>query len=177
VPWPHDGRSLFGQGHSPRVDFLTDRGLAQANVSELIRDRNRTVREKAQLFGRGILDLGPHPELRGRPVAELRVDAGAAQATVDPDVRRLLDELPTGADVVPAQVMGSIRGPGAAADRPLALALNGRIAATTRTYSEGSTIRYSAMAPESALHPGRNQVELYWITEDRDGLQLERLGR
>jgi hypothetical protein len=77
---------------------------------------------------------------------------------------------------MPAQIMGSITGPGAAADRPLALAVNGRIAAVTRTYREGSTVRYSAMAPESALHPGRNEVELLWIAQSKGVLVLGKLG-
>jgi Sulfatase len=177
VPWRHDGRSVFGADHSPQVDFLTDRGLAQAKVGRLAAERNRTVREKAELFGRGILDLGPHPELRGRRVLELRVSSAAARATIDADISDLLRSLPAGSDIVPAQVMGSIRGPGAAADRPLALAVDGRIAATSLTYVEGSTVRYSAMAPESALHPGRNEVELFWIAENRGRVTLEQLAR
>jgi hypothetical protein len=176
VPWAHDGRSVFERGHSDQVDFLTDRGLAQAKVGELIAERDRTVRRQSELFGRGLLDLGPHPELRGTPVADLQVTAGSARASIDRETAELLASLPDGSDIVPAQVMGSIRGPGAAANRPLAVAVNGEIAATTRTYSEGSTVRYSAMAPESALQSGRNEVELYWITQGHGLVTLERLG-
>lgn len=177
IPWRVDGRSAFEPGHSARVSFLTDRGLAQAELRALVRQRDRTVHRKAALFGAGLLVLGPHPELRGRQVADLRVAPAPARANIDAGISRLLRSLPSGSDVVPAQVMGSINGAGADADRPLALALDGRIAAVTRTYREGSTVRFSAMAPESALHPGRNEVELFWIVENRGGLTLERLGR
>jgi hypothetical protein len=71
--------------------------------------------------------------------------------------------------------MGSITGPGAAPDKAVALALNGRVVATTRTYREGSAIRYSAMAPESALRPGRNDVGLFWITKVLGGVMLQSL--
>jgi len=176
IPWRVDGRSAFKGGHSNRVDFLTDRGLARADVLELARQRDRTVRRKVALFPASLLDLGPHPELRGRRVADLRVARGAAQASVDSEIASLLRSLPADSDIVPAQVMGSISGSGAAANRPLALAVNGRIAAVSRTYREGATVRYSAMASESALHPGRNDVELFWIAQDRGGLVLESLG-
>ncbi|HMI99818.1 MAG TPA: sulfatase-like hydrolase/transferase [Gaiellaceae bacterium] len=181
IPWHVDGRSLFGPGHSQRVDFLTARGWAHADVHTLERRRDHTLHRQLALFGAGntppgLLGLGPHPELRGRPVAELRVVRGAARASVDGNIADLLRSLPDGSDRVPAQVMGSIRGPGAAANRPLALAVNGRIAAVSKTYRQGSTVRYSAMAPESALHPGRNEVELFWIVQGRNGLVLESLG-
>jgi hypothetical protein len=176
IPWPVDGRSVFEPGHSARVNFLTDRGWAHADVRALARQRDSTVRRKAALFGAGLLDLGPQPELRGRQVSDLRVAPAAARASIDSKISRLLDSLPAGSDVVPAQVMGSIRGPGATANLPLALAVNGRIAATTRTYRDGSTVRYSAMAPESALHPGRNEIELFWIAQSRGRLVLESLG-
>lgn len=175
VPWAHDGRSVFETGHSTQVDFLTDRGLAQANVRELAAERDRTVRRQAELFGRGVLSIGPAPALHDSALALVQVRRAAAHATIDHDIAELLNSLPRGSDIVPAQVMGTIRGPGAAADRPLALALNGQLVATTRTYSQGSSVRYSAMAPESALHRGRNVVEIFWIVESRGRLTLEQL--
>ena len=176
VPWPHDGRSVFEPGHSPEVHFFTDRGEVEADVRALARKRNRTVQGESELFDRGILDLGPHQELVGRPLPELPVTRATARASIDGDIAGLLRALPAGSGTVPTQVMGSVRGPGAAADRPLALVLNGVVAATTRTYSDGSTIRYSAMAPESALHEGRNDVDLLWIRERGGRVTLERLG-
>jgi hypothetical protein len=181
IPWHVDGRSLFRPGHSERVNFLTQRGWAHADAHALERRRDKTLHRKLALFGAGseppgLLGLGPHPELLGRPVAELRVVPAAARSSVNGNIADLLRSLPAGSNIVPAQVMGSITGPGATANRPLALALNGRIAAVSRTYRIGSTVRYSAMAPESALHPGRNQVELFWIAHGRSGLMLERLG-
>lgn len=175
VPWRIDGRSAFQSGHSTRVDFLTDRGLAQADVVELARQRSETVRQKAALFRAGLLVFGPHPELQGRKVAALRVRPAAARARIDGEIADLLRSLPAGSEVVPAQVMGSIEGPGAEPNRPLAIAFNGRIEAVSLTYGEGSTVRYSAMAPESALRTGRNDVELFWIERNRGVLMLEKL--
>ncbi len=175
IPWYVDGRSLYGPGHSDRVNFLTDRGWAHADAQALERQRARTLGREVALFGSGLLALGPHPELRGRQVSDLQVARATARASFDSSVAKLLRSLPPGSDTVPAQVMGSVSGPGAAANRSLALAVNGRIAAVTRTFREGSSVRYSAMAPESALHSGRNAVELFWITETSGGIVLERL--
>ncbi len=175
IPWQIDGYSAFEPGHPAQVDFLTDRGRIHADARMLARERGRTVRRKTALFGPIRLDLGPNRALLGRQVAGLRVRQAGARASIDAEISRLLLALPAGSDVVPAQVMGSIKGSGAEADRTLALALNGRIAAVTRTYREGSTVRYSAMAPESALRPGRNEVELFWVSTNRLGVVLERL--
>ena len=96
--------------------------------------------------------------------------------SVDTKIADLLRSLPAGSGTVPAQVMGSISGPVTAANKPIALAVNGRIEAVSRAYSKGSSVRYSAMAPETALHPGRNEVELFWVVRTGSGLTLESLG-
>jgi Sulfatase len=181
IPWHVDGLSLFGPKHSETVDFLTDRGWTHTPARVLERRRDRTLRRKVTLFGSGngppgILGLGPHPQLLGKRVSALRVTPGAARMSVDTKIADLLHSLPAGSDTVPAQVMGSISGPGAAADKPIALAVNGRIEAISRSYSKASSVRYSAMAPETALHPGRNEVELFWVVRSGSGLMLESLG-
>ena len=176
IPWRVDGRSFFKPGHSAQVNFLTARGWARADVHALARQRARTVRRKTALFGAGLLRLGPHPELLGRQVSALHVVPATARASIDGKVATLIRSLPAGSKIQPAQMMGSITGPGAAENRPVAVAVNGRIEAVTRTYREGSTVRYSAMAPESAFHPGRNDVGLYWIAQSRGALVLGSLG-
>ena len=176
IPWRVDGRSFFRRGHSSEVNFLTGRGWAHADVHALARQRASTVRRKVTLFGGGLLRLGPHPELLGRQVSALNVAPAAGRASIDGQVAALLRSLPADSEIQPAQMMGSIKGPGAAENRQLAVAVNGRIAAVTYTYREGSTVRYSAMAPESAFHPGRNEVGLYWIGETRGTPVLGSLG-
>jgi hypothetical protein len=175
IPWQVDGRSLFGPGHAEQVNFLTDRGLAQADAHALEQQRARTLDRKISLFGRGLLAFGPHPELLGRKFADLGFGRADADARVDGEIAKLLGSFHPGSGLVPAQVMGSITGRGAAPDRPVALALNGRIVATTRTYREGSKIRFSAMAAESALRPGSNSVALFWIAEAPRGAVLQSL--
>ena len=59
-----------------------------------------------------------------------------------------------------------------AAGWDLAVALNGRVVTTARSYSDqdGQT-RFAALAPERALQSGRNEVE---VLVSRDGI-LERI--
>jgi hypothetical protein len=181
IPWHVDGLSLFGPKHSQTVDFLTDRGWTHTPARVLERRRDRTLRRKVTLFGSGsgppgLLGLGPHPQLLGKRISALRVRPGAARMSIDSKIADLLRSLAAGSDTVPAQVMGSISGPGATADKPIALAINGRIAAVSRSYSKANSVRYSAMAPETALHSGRNEVELFWVVRTGSGITLESLG-
>ena len=181
IPWPVDGRSVFGPGHSNRVDFFTSRGTVRADAGELARRRGATLSRQVTLFGSGrngpgLYGLGPHPQLLGRRVGT-RVTSASARVSIDGDIAELLGSLPSASNRIPGQIMGSISGPGASAGRPLAVAVNGRIAAVSRTYrSPGSVTRFSAAAPESSFHPGRNKVEVFWNTRGARGLVLERLG-
>ena len=171
------GRAILLPARPLARGELPDRSrLGHANVHALARQRARTVRRKVALFGGGLLRLGPHPELLGRQVSDLHVVPATARAGMDGKVAALLRSLPANSELQPAQMMGSITGPGAAENRQLAVAVNGRIAAVTRTYRQGSTVRYSAMAPESAFHPGRNKVGLYWIAQSRGALVLGSIG-
>ncbi len=49
----------------------------------------------------------------------------------------------------------------------LAIAVNGRIRALTRTFRDGSAQRFRALVPESALKDGHNRVDVFEIRESR----------
>jgi hypothetical protein len=180
IPWHVDGRSVFGPGHSKRVDFFTDRGPVRGDVDELARRRDVTLRRQVTLFGSGltrpgVYGLGPDPGLLGRRLRTLRVTSASARVTIDEDIAELLGSLRLASNRIPGQIMGSISGSGARAGRPLAVAVNGRIAATSRTYPAGSVARFTAAAPESSFRAGRNDVRVFWITRGARGFVLERL--
>ena len=50
----------------------------------------------------------------------------------------------------------------------LAVAVNGRIAATTRSFEFDGETLVSALVPEEALRPGENSVRLYVVDGDGD---------
>jgi hypothetical protein len=128
------------------------------------------VRHKLALFGSGggpeperLFRIGPHPELVGRPIAGLarprrrpaaRIDQAAELRRVDP-----------GSGFVPAEITGRLRGGRPGGGRPLAIAVNGRIAAVGRTFSlAGSRAEsFEVIVPEWTLQPGENDVRVFEI--------------
>jgi hypothetical protein len=58
----------------------------------------------------------------------------------------------------------------------VALAVNGRIAAVTRSYRAGGDLRMGAIVPHSAFRTGANDVEALAVTTSGDGTQLARAG-
>jgi len=129
------------------------------------RERDDVVARNQRLLGSGadgperIYRIGPNQELIGKPAAAAgeRLDvelAGAADyEDVDP-----------GSGFIPAHVVGRVREGTGGAQREIAVAVNGTIAAVGSTFTlasgdEGELV--SVMVPESALRPGRNRVEVY----------------
>ena len=76
---------------------------------------------------------------------------------------------------VPAEITGRLRGGRPGGGRPLAIAVNGRIAAVARTFSlAGShTESFAVIVPEWTLGPGENDVRAFEIVP-RGGRQALR---
>jgi hypothetical protein len=74
--------------------------------------------------------------------------------------------------VVPTQIAGDLTGGRPGSKRDLAVAVNGRIEAVGRSfYLDGDpTEHFALMVPESALHSGRNSIQLYEVVAG--GLRL-----
>jgi hypothetical protein len=107
--------------------------------------RERDVVEE-RLLRDGIYGIGPRPDLLGRSV-----EPGSRTITVDPESLLL-----------PSFITGRAR-----PDAVVAVAVNGRIAQTTRTYGS----RYAALVPPSSLHAGENTVATYEV-QDSGELRL-----
>jgi hypothetical protein len=77
---------------------------------------------------------------------------------------------------VPAWATGYVDG--VPAGRDLAVAVNGRIAALTRSFhlATGKETLFAAMVPESSFHEGRNRVELFELRSAGTKVELRRLG-
>jgi Sulfatase len=184
LPWRTDGRS----GLSPAVDRRSSVEILRRSGKPIVlaahefeRRQAAALARQAALFGSGATSLygiGPNRELVGRPAAPLGARAPASARAEIEDAAALRDFDPR-SGFAPAHVTGRISGPGSGA-RPLAVALNGRIAAVAESLrSRGGDEEYfSALVPESALRPGRNRVELFEVTRSGDGkVRLASLGR
>jgi hypothetical protein len=123
----------------------------------------------------GIFAAGPHPELVGRRVTALPA-GGSAGFQVEFDAGRVYSSVAPGTSEVPAYVTGRITG-SARPGEAVAVAVNGSIAAVTRTYRTGGDLRIGALVPPTAFRKGPNDVEALAVTTSGTGTQLARAGR
>ena len=164
IPWRVDGTSaLSGGAGSSVVDVA---GVRESYTAALAQRRASLARQLS-LFGSGdwgpqFAGTGPYRGLVGKSVSTFAVaSAPAAAAHVDAVGSRLLRRFPRRSALVPSPLAGTLSGvrPG----QPVAVALNGRIAAVSVAYRNpgGGPVRFSALAGEHAFRTGRNTVRVY----------------
>ena len=172
IPWEVDGRSGFGDKHTARVNVS---GFVRP-VTTVLEARDKALRRQIRLFGTGatmpvLFGIGPARSILGRSVSRLRVvGAGSASAEIDSKPLALLRSLPRGSRFYPSQVTGKVSGLGAG--RPVAIAVNGRIAGTSATINSAGAIRFSILVPEELLHAGRNPVRVFALGRTSAGITL-----
>src|SRR6185503_555690 len=111
--------------------------------------------------------IGPHSELIGRRVTGLRLLrplSGGAPARFDQ--AEDLDDVDPASRFVPGQITGTIPRGRPGGGRAVALALNGKIAATGRTFSLDDSPRvehFELIVPESSFHSGANEAQLFQL--------------
>ena len=167
IPWQVDGASLLrGGAGSGVVDVAGVREDYRAALAQ----RQAALARQLSLFASG--DWGPHfdgtgpyRDLVGNAVSSLRVEAApSGSARVDKLGSRFLRRFPRGSPLVPSPVAGTLSG--VQAGQPLALALNGRIAAVSIAYRNpgGGPVRFSLLAGEDAFRIGRNAVRAFVLS-------------
>jgi hypothetical protein len=174
IPWDVDGTSVFRPRRAGEVRIAASPVVAR--LDELRARRAEEVRRKTRMFGSGpwsrLFAAGPNAELVGRALRSFDtvVDPDSL-ATVDAGTAAALCDLPRRPAVLPSPIFGSVQG--APAGVAIAIAVNGRIRATTTTALDGGRVVYAALVPEAAFRHGRNRVEIYSPAE---GERLSRLG-
>ena len=173
APWPMSGRSGFDA--SPRdAHFVTkERGTFEIDPA-IHRQKYDTVRWKLERFGNGedpvdLYRFGPAGHLVGRRVDEVTsrepVPPAAPTWTAQLDYPERYQEVTPG-DGIPVLVTGTIAGSQSESCCRLAVAVNGRVAATVQSHFEtGSGPRFSAMIPADVLRESASQIELYEIAD------------
>jgi hypothetical protein len=147
VPWRVDGRSGYEAAAAPASEL-------EAELADVLRRRHA-------LFASGLYRIGPHRELIGRRVEDLAVrETAVTSELADPHIFANVGM----SGLSPAHVVGVIEGDEAERGLDVAIAVDGTVAATARTFTFAGAVRFEAMAPESAFHPGRNDVDVYLIT-------------
>jgi hypothetical protein len=169
LPWRVDGHSALDPSFRPAPlvqIYKTSGGSLTEPVSSLERRRDELLEQKIALFGdrdrgEGLYRFGPHADLVGQRASFL--DAGPANGLaveLDLGVRMRADPE---AGTVPARITGSLSGEAAAPGLDLAVSVDGRIEAVTRSYEfRGNTV-LSALVPEAVLTAGAHEVEIFQV--------------
>jgi Sulfatase len=170
-----DGVSAFGRAARRRRTVSLDTrdfgSVVRISARRWVARRRAVVSRRLRQFGSGAQGLytgiGPNRELLGRRTAGLaRATASAVRGTVASggELRRVRRD----SRLVPAQIAGDLTGGRRGERRDLAVAVNGRIEAVGRSFHLDGDPRehYSLMVPETALHDGRNAVEVFEVVRD-----------
>ena len=146
--------------------------MARATSAPRSRRASRTSSSASRPEIRPDPRLGEYGRLVGTPVADLLSDRLAHFEVVVDDLPALRNIDPQ-ADLVPARLMGGIVLRDAqSAVPPLAVAVNGVVAAVTRVYSFaafGHALPWEALVDPALLRPGANRVGVFAIRHGPDG--------
>jgi hypothetical protein len=125
--------------------------------------RKQALQRKTSLFGHGLYGIGPHPELIGKAVSALGSRLAPAQASLNAELTKALQNVDPKGAFVPANLAGLVTGMGRGT--PLALALNGRVAAVgwSAQLNGDNRVYFSFFAPPEDFQKGRNSARIYKI--------------
>ncbi len=173
LPYRADGRSAYSRAvRRRRVVSLPTRDFSRTvriSARRYEARRRHNVSRRLALFGSGawtslFTRIGPHRELIGRTVPELR------QASASALRGRIIGAsafAKVGGRRVPSEVVGDLRGGRRHAKHDVAVAVNGVVAAVGRTwYLQGRGGEHFAFnVPETALRRGRNSIQVFQVSK------------
>ena len=163
IPWEVDG-VLPGERNEQGVSIVNYRGrMIKGEMAELLDRRNAFVAAQSRLLttGRGwdaLIESGPGSGLIGRQVPESIPDAPG-----EADVIRSGEADDPG--TVDAVIAGAVRGVGVG--KQLAVAVDGRVAAATRTVGTHDGVRYEAVLPPKVYEGEVEDVQVLLL--DKQG--------
>ena len=182
LPWPVDGHSALDTSVAERQQKVIYTPSARKTRKKrltfpatILDARNVALERKLTLSGSGAISenlfkIGPYSDLVGRRVADVAV-GGDADVKLELYQPNLFARVKPNSAFVPAHIMGYVRS-GWEVEAPLnlAVAINGTIRATTRTYIfplPGKRKVWSAVVEEGSFHAGQNEVEVFVIHSSR----------
>jgi hypothetical protein len=175
VPWELDGVVAGRAGDEPVRMQAAGRQDVSLGFRAFVQGRDAAVRRVASEFTLGrrwpVPRAGADRDLVGRAVADL-APAGAGTGRFELDDPGVFRDVDPGS-APPVLVSGRLAG-GAPRAR-LAVGVNGRVAATVRTYEKDGDERFAALVAPEALVRGANRVDVLRVTGRGDGRRFERL--
>jgi hypothetical protein len=181
VPWHVDGASLLRPGRRPAttVELADAAGSpVRAALGSLLAERREDVAAFAALLRSGSLDrvygIGPNRQLLGKDVGALDVRAGGS-AKVSLTEQEILKVVDLSTSLLPTYLTGTVS-PRRGAPVKLAVAVNGKVVATTWSDERQGKTLFSALVPEGSLRQGANGVAVYLVDEKGGRPVLTELG-
>ena len=170
---------VLGLSNRPRVDGISAlrkrfprhrrRFVESIKIGPETRSKFEVAEMKYEMFSKrdGALDLflvGPGNTERfvGRFVDEFLVSAPGSE-TVRVKNSEEIESTQPDAPLLPALLEGILNGSEAEAGEKIAIALDGRIVAVTRTYKQSRLVRFYAMLPPQWFGEPPNELELYRV--------------
>jgi hypothetical protein len=156
--------------HRVGTQLNTVGGEYTFSADVLERRRRAAVRRKSALFGSGggrepeaLYRIGPHAELVGRRATTLPRLPG--QATAEIDQAADLQQVDPASHFVPGEITGAVPHGRPGGGRPIALVMNGKIAATGRTFSLAASDveSFEVIVPEWTFRRGANEARVFEI--------------
>jgi len=174
LPWPVDGCSALDRSAPMRMEKIAFNDAFERFVFDSsLEAKYVSLERKLSLFGsgtkpEGLFRIGPHNEL----VGSRTIDVKAVQTgdyIVRLDWPTAFDNVNPEAAFVPAHITGRVLLRENGGPLNLAVAVNSVIRAVTRTYREGDEWRFTAMIPDIAFRSGKNDVEVFVVSEEAAG--------
>jgi hypothetical protein len=181
VPWKVDGTSLFARGRRPPSQIVVRSytgDVVRAAWAKVEFGQRQTLERKIRLFGSGedsIFAEGADRWLIGKGIRTFPNWRGTTiHARVGQPSTVRFDP---GSDTAPSRVTGTVTGIPGGQVLKLAIAVNGRIAAVTRTTSTAGRSWFSTFVPDSYFRPGANAFTVLVVRRADNGqLALTQIG-
>jgi hypothetical protein len=167
MPWKIKGRSVLKGGNPAPVQVYREQGkkgqVFTASLSDYEQARAAALKRKIDVFSHGLYGIGPHPELIGKSVAELGSTLSPTKVSMNGELAKALQQVDPKGSFVPSNLAGRISG--APRGTPLALALNGKVAAMgwSAQLKGDKRVYFSFFAPPEAFQTGKNEARIYRI--------------
>jgi hypothetical protein len=182
LPWPSDGHSAFAATF-PARDVVEIPNFPEAGSTfrfPAAKLNFPRLKWQVSTFGERIpleqtVPRGQWPQLLRRPVVDLQQAIAPPGLLFDADTAELFEDVRPGEKAVPMLVSGRIVAPDHQREPiDLALALNGVVVSTTRTFSRtNAELSFMLIAPVGALERGPNSLAIF-ATENLGGQALLR---
>ncbi|MDQ2622163.1 MAG: sulfatase-like hydrolase/transferase [Actinomycetota bacterium] len=153
-------------------------GEATAPMSKVLRQRQSQINRIQRVFGTGegwqpVFQFGPHRNLIGRRISDLRVNRKLGPFRVLPERRNLVKNYDPAAPTLHGLLQRGLT-KRFGEDHVLAVAVDDEIQAVGWTFKDGTGHGpgYSILLPPDALEAGFNKLDIYLVEADGKRLQI-----